>query len=81
MMRLNSLVDELRQFLFDKGINYISGYTQRGSKITEFWCFDDKIKQFTNKPLKTQYHRIYISKKFNNFYYCSFQPLFLKTYK
>ena len=80
-MRPNSLIDELRQFLFDKGINYISGYTPRGSKIAEFWCFDDKIKQFIDKQLKTQYHRIYISNKSNNFYYCSFQPLFLKTYK
>ena len=55
-MKPNSLIDELRQFLFDKGINYISGYTQRGSKITEFWCFDDKIKQFTDRQLETQYH-------------------------
>lgn len=80
-MRPNSLIDELRQFLFDNGINYISGYTPRGSKIAEFWCFDDKIKQFIGKQLKTKYHRIYISNKFNNHYYCSFQPLFLKTYK
>lgn len=78
-MRPDSLVDELRQFLGSKGINYISGYTPRGSKITEFWCFEN-MDNIINKQMKTQYHRIYISRKRDNFYYCSFQPLTTKTY-
>lgn len=78
-MRPNSLVNELRQFLRSKGINYISGHTPRGSKITEFWCFEN-IDDIIHKQMKTQYHRIYISRKYDNFYYCSFQPLTTKTY-
>lgn len=74
-------MEELRQFLFDKGINYISGYTQRGSKITEFWCFDDKIKQFIGKQLETDWHRIIIGQISDYKFYCSFQPKYLKIYE
>ena len=80
-MRPNNLIEELRIFMHNHGIAYINGSTSRGSKITEFFCFDDKIKDLLYKPFETDWHRIIIGQISDYKFYCNFQPKYLKTYK
>lgn len=81
MSRPNNLIEELRTFMWDHGIEYINGSTPRGSKVTEFFCFDDKIKDLLYKQFETDWHRIIIGQISDYKFYCSFQPKYLKTYK
>lgn len=47
---------------------------QRGSKVIEFYCKDDKIKQILNKGLHNKYHNYILGVKDDRFnlYYCNF---------
>lgn len=73
---------ELSETLRDEfGIEIVGAYTSRGSKIVDFYCFDNAIECITHIQLQNKYHRYIITKKSDNYYSCSFQPLHLKTYK
>lgn len=60
MRKPDNLIDELRMFLQQYGILHIKGSVNRGSKIAEFFCFNDEIVNILYKQLETPWHRIII---------------------